>query len=224
MAESSTQRSPQAGGLHPLRLPALVRSFHPTLPRAHNPTPSSSPSFSETRSCTLDILLALFSTLHIYFSFYQSSPSPCFYPRLFFPRSTLRHPPLMYSVLVLAFLMTLLLQPAAATTPVMAVCLPASPMESFIPYPDPDELLVGICDLCGISLDFCMHAIVGPLAPSTPRLTDTIRHRRRDEPQPSPLTCSLNIPNGRKTSPQCLTSTSHLSRTHSTQRQHHYPL
>lgn len=64
----------------------------------------------------------------------------------------------MYTLLLVALLLTILLQPAAAASPIMDSTLPVVPMESF--YPDPDNILEAICDICGISVNYCAHALV----------------------------------------------------------------
>jgi hypothetical protein len=65
----------------------------------------------------------------------------------------------MTSLLVLALLLVFLLGQAVATSPGVDPSLSPSPMGSF--YPDPDGMLDAICELCGISIDYCAHALVG---------------------------------------------------------------
>jgi hypothetical protein len=65
----------------------------------------------------------------------------------------------MTTLLVLALLLAFLLGQAAATSPTMHPSLYPSPMASF--YPDPDGMLDAICELCGISINYCAHAFVG---------------------------------------------------------------
>ncbi|KAF1998718.1 hypothetical protein P154DRAFT_243169 [Amniculicola lignicola CBS 123094] len=73
----------------------------------------------------------------------------------------------MYSFLLLALLLTLILEPAVATSPVLDPTLPAAPMAHF--YADPEGILAAVCELCSITLEFCTctHALVGAIRPAS---------------------------------------------------------
>jgi hypothetical protein len=64
----------------------------------------------------------------------------------------------MHRQLVLALLLALLLEPATAANPVMDVTLPVTPLDAF--YSSTDGILPSLCEICGISLDYCAHALV----------------------------------------------------------------
>ncbi|KAF1976142.1 hypothetical protein BU23DRAFT_565845 [Bimuria novae-zelandiae CBS 107.79] len=66
----------------------------------------------------------------------------------------------MYTLLVVALLLALFFDTAAATSPVMDPTMPAMPALTEPFYPDPEGMLAAICELCGISVDMCMHAQV----------------------------------------------------------------
>lgn len=102
----------------------------------------------------------------------------------------------MYSLLVLALLLALLFEPAAAAAPIIDSALPAPPMESF--YQDPDGLLAGICDLCGNLLDLCGHAVVSLSFTATLLASDANRYTHHNALQRSLPRRSLVTPNGRK--------------------------
>ena len=117
----------------------------------------------------------------------------------------------MTSLLVRALLLAFLLGRAAASSPGISMdpSLSPSPMGSF--YPDPDGMLDAICELCGISINYCAHALVGwPAAQqhsNTLRaLTDTTHRPTRNELLPLRKPPSSNTPNGRETRCQTWTS------------------
>ena len=64
----------------------------------------------------------------------------------------------MYTLLLVAVLLALLFDTAAATSPLMDPTMPAMPALTEPFYPDPDGMLAAICELCGISMEVCMHA------------------------------------------------------------------
>jgi hypothetical protein len=85
----------------------------------------------------------------------------------------------MHRRLVLALLLALLLEPATAASSNMDVTLPVTPLGSF--YSSPDDIMIGFCDICNISLDICAHAFVSPTSTSialTPNALQTNPPRR----------------------------------------------
>ncbi|KAF2113325.1 hypothetical protein BDV96DRAFT_121466 [Lophiotrema nucula] len=70
----------------------------------------------------------------------------------------------MYPLLVAVVLLTLLLQPTEAASPVMdQTALFATPFNfESPPYPDPDGMLEAMCDICKLSYDVCMCAFSHP--------------------------------------------------------------
>lgn len=58
----------------------------------------------------------------------------------------------MCSLLLFAVLFTVLLQPAAASSPIMELTPPGSPLG--LPY-HMDELF--LCTCCGVQFDFCLY-------------------------------------------------------------------
>ncbi|KAF1843279.1 uncharacterized protein K460DRAFT_142421 [Cucurbitaria berberidis CBS 394.84] len=67
----------------------------------------------------------------------------------------------MYTLLLLVVLLAFLLEPAAASSPIMDHTLPGMPLDQL--YSDADRLLNPICQLCAIPLYQCIHAM-----PQTP--------------------------------------------------------
>lgn len=71
----------------------------------------------------------------------------------------------MYTLLVVAVLLALFFDTAAASSPIMDPTMPAmpAPFEPF--YPDPDGMLLNLCDLCALPFDACLHALVTARCP-----------------------------------------------------------
>lgn len=66
----------------------------------------------------------------------------------------------MYTLLVVAVLLALLFDTAAASSPVMDPTMPAympAPFGSL--YPDPDGMLSNLCDICVMPMDACLHTL-----------------------------------------------------------------
>lgn len=53
--------------------------------------------------------------------------------------------------------MTLLLEIVSAQSPPLDPAMTAAPGESF--YPDPEGILTSLCDICGISINYCLHKL-----------------------------------------------------------------
>lgn len=70
------------------------------------------------------------------------------------PKSVLRHPSpycSMYMLLLSAVLLAVLLQPVAASSPIMELTPPGTPLE--LPFLNMDELF--LCQLCGMQYELC---------------------------------------------------------------------
>ncbi|KAF2636743.1 hypothetical protein P280DRAFT_139877 [Massarina eburnea CBS 473.64] len=92
----------------------------------------------------------------------------------------------MHTLLTVALLLALLFDTAAATNPAIGPILPAVPME--FPYPDPEGILSAICDLCGISLDYCVHTVTQlPQPLFTEDITEDTFYSHPEWPQASPF-------------------------------------
>ncbi|KAF2877341.1 hypothetical protein BDV95DRAFT_143226 [Massariosphaeria phaeospora] len=66
----------------------------------------------------------------------------------------------MRTLLVVTLLLTLLLEPATASSFGMDHTLAQAPVESY--YSDPDGILDAVCQICGASVGYCAHVLTNP--------------------------------------------------------------
>lgn len=66
----------------------------------------------------------------------------------------------MYTPLVVVVLLALFFDTAAASSPVMDPTMPAMSPPFGSLYPDPDGMLVNLCELCAMPIGACMHIVV----------------------------------------------------------------
>jgi len=76
---------------------------------------------------------------------------------------------MMGNLVFILFFLSLLLDIVLAQSPPLDPAMTAGPGESF--YPDPEGILISLCDICGISINYCLHKISQELVPY-PRYSD----------------------------------------------------
>lgn len=64
---------------------------------------------------------------------------------------------MMGNLVFVLFFLSLLLDVVLAQSPPLDPAMTAGPGESF--YPDPEGILTSLCDICGISINYCLHKI-----------------------------------------------------------------
>ena len=69
----------------------------------------------------------------------------------------------MGNLVLVLFFLSLLLDIVSAQSPPLDPAVTAGPGESF--YPDPEGILTSLCDICGISINYCLHKISQEMVP-----------------------------------------------------------